>query len=215
MKTSSKFVSLAATGLMATTTLGMAQTASGATAPTTYTTQKEMLRTAADAMTAVQRTHEARLAIFNDKTDDARALVDQAIEALSDGENAFEDLMISDTGEANPTEKTFLPFDVSLAMAENFTATEENKLALQKAYGLFESAEPDDAIEVLRLASVDLQVTAAQLPAERSMKLLKEAKGFIEKGEYQQANLALKAVENSVIVRTFGIDAIPEQGTLE
>lgn len=42
----------------------------------------------------------------------------------------------------------FLPFDMPISLTEVITATEENKLAPQKACGLFGSMAPDDAIPV-------------------------------------------------------------------
>ena len=87
-----------------------------------------------------------------------------------------------------------------------------DKAALEKASGLIKSDDSDEAIEVLRLAAIDLNISAALLPDAPSMESLKKASDLIDSKDYFDANLALKSIEDSVVIRSFGIDAIPAQG---
>jgi len=179
----------------------------------TYPTQDSFLKTADEALEAVTQVHSARLALFNNEPDAAADHVRAAKSALTDTESDLSALLMRDFTLVD-TENNYLPFDMSMSLTEDFDATEENKLALQRAYGLFESAEPEDAIEVLRVAEIDVRVSAAMLPFEATLTRLDDALGNIGDKDYFDANLDLKAIEDSVIVNTFSIDAVPQQGDI-
>ena len=177
-----------------------------------YETQKEMLKTADEALTAITDAHAARLALFENDIAAAKERIAHADAAFLDAEKKFNDLTIGDT-EMPSDAKRYLPFDMSMALNENFTVTDESKEALEKANGLIQQGATDDAVEVLRLASVDVNVTGAFLPVVSTTDQLEQAKSLIDEGKYFDANLALKAIEDSVVIRSFSIDAIPQQGT--
>lgn len=212
MTRASKLTVLALTALMTTTSV-MAHAAPATDPAPAYRTQDRMLRTADEALTAVTRAHAARLALFDNDVEGAKARLAEARAEFDKAEKTLNDLTIGDTEDpANPTQ--YLPFDMSMALTDHFVATAENKQALQKAYGLMQTGSPGDAVEVLRLASVDVNVSAALLPVVEASAQLQQAQTFIEEGDYFKANLALKALEESVIIRSFSIDAIPQQGDL-
>lgn len=217
MKRSNKLIAAALAGLMATTSLGAfaAQAATPVTAQAaTYTTQKELLKTADQALKTLTHVRAARLALFDNKIDVAKTEVAEATKALTEGEADLKALRVADTEKAGATPE-YLPFDMSLALTDTFKATKENEAALEKAKGLMQTDDKNAAIEVLRVASVDLNITAAMLPEKASMDLLKTAATNIDAKLYYEANLVLKSVEDGVIVRSFGLDAIPQQGDIE
>lgn len=170
-----------------------------------------MLQTADEALTSVTRVHAARLAIFDDRIDEAKSLIAEARTALAAAEGS---LLIADPEQAG-ADKTFLPFDMSMALTEGFTPTEKSRAALEQAAGLMQSQQRDEAVNVLRLAEIEINVQAALLPADQSMKRLDDATAALEKGEFHTANLALKEIEDSIILRTFSMDAVPEQGMVK
>ncbi|MEO8224165.1 MAG: hypothetical protein ABI661_05125 [Gammaproteobacteria bacterium] len=65
----------------------------------------------------------------------------------------------------------------------------------------FKVTTEKEAVEVLKAANVDLTVAAVLLPMNASQAHVKDA-----------ANLALKAVEDSVIINSYSIDSLPMQG---
>ncbi|MBN2905827.1 MAG: YfdX family protein [Rhodobacteraceae bacterium] len=212
MKSASKLTAIALAALMTSTSF-MAHAASAPDPAMVYQTQKKMLRTADEALTVLTRAHAARLALFDNDIETAQAKLAEARVAFDKAEKTMNDLTIGDTEDpTNPTQ--YLPFDMSMTLTDGFVATDENKLALEKAYGLMQTASPDDAIEVLRLASIDVNVSAALLPIVEASEQVQKAQTFLDDGEYFKANLALKALEDSVITRTFSIDAIPQQGDI-
>lgn len=206
-----RIAALALTAMMATTSFTAFAAPDKAPA---YATQAEMLKTADEALQAITRAHAARLALFDNDIDGARARLAEARADFDNAESSLNDLTLGNTEDPTNTAR-YLPFDMSMALTEGFTATEENQEALQQASGLMQNGSPDDAIEVLRLASIDVNISAALLPVVETSDQFAAAETFIDEGQYFEANLALKAIEDSIIVNTFSIDAIPLQGAVE
>jgi hypothetical protein len=211
MKTRTRFAALALTTLMASTALPVFAATSEASA---FETQTGMLKTADEALQAVTRAHAARLALFDNDIEAAKGRLAEAQAQFKDAEKALNDLTIGDTDDPTNAAR-YLPFDMSMALTEAFTASPENQQALEKATGLMQSGASDEAVDVLRLASIDVNISAALLPVVEVSDQFEKAQTFIDEGKYYEANLALKAVEDSIVVRTFSIDAIPQQGDAE
>lgn len=221
MKRTNSLLVAAMTGLMATTSLGAIAVSAGTTTPATetkapekaqYATQKQLLKTADEALATLANVRQARLALLDNKIDVAKTHVADATKALAEGEDEFKALRVADTETAD-AKPDFLPFDMSISLSESFEATTDNQAALEKANVLMQAGDKDAAIDVLRVASIDVNISAALLPEKSSMDHLKQAADLIDKKEYFSANLALKEIEDSVLVRNFGINAIPVQGS--
>ena len=212
MKTSSKFVSLVLAALMASTSAGYvgAAFADASKAPA-YATQRQLLRMSDEAAMAVKEAHAARIALFDNDTTVAKSEVDKAIATLAKAEATLKDKLIPDIA-VKDSKPMYLPFDTNMALAESYTVTPEIKVVLDKATGLFQVGTPNEAVDVLREAGVEVQISTAMLPWEASQAHLKEAAKLIGEAKYHEANVALKAFEDSVVVRSFGIKEIPAQG---
>lgn len=130
----------------------------------------------------------------------------------------------SDTTPAYPTQQAMLQtadealnaltrvHAARLALFNNDIEAAKGRQALDQANDLIQQGAPDDAVELLRLASVDVNVTVAMLPVVSTTGQLEAAATLIDDGKYFDANVALKAIEDSVILRRFSIDEIPQQG---
>lgn len=208
---STRTIALAA--LVATAPAVFASTALAAT-EAAYTTQDTMLQTADEAAGALTKVQAARLALFNNETATAKQELEAAKTLLKDSEAALTPKMLHDFTMAG-SKTNYLPVDMQMSLTESFKATDENKQALQKAYGLFETAKADEAVDVLRVAAIDVRVSAAMVPYEETLKNIDAALGNIEKGSFFEANLNLKSIHDSIVTREFGIDAIPAQGDIE
>jgi hypothetical protein len=176
-----------------------------------YATQTQMLRLSEEARTAIMSAQTARLDLFNNNPEGAKAAVDRGIGALEAAQATMKSVVIPGTDAAD-AKAEYLPFDSKMSLAETFTVTPEKEAALGKARGMFEANAPEKAIDVLREAAVDVMVSTALLPGEATLTELRNAQKLISEGKFHEANVALKSVEDSVIVRVFGIDAIPVQG---
>ncbi|MCU4653295.1 YfdX family protein [Roseibacterium sp. SDUM158016] len=214
MTTGTRLAAAVLAALMTTTAFPALATpaATPATATPAYETQAEMLRTADVALHAVIRARAARLALFENDIEGAKARIAEAMAEFTEAESTFNDLVLRDT-EDPANAARYLPFDMSMALTETFTDTEENRQALQEAAGLMQSGAQDEAVQVLRLAQIDVNVSAAMLPVLETSESLARAQAMIDNGQFFEANLALKDVEDSILVRSFSIDAIPLQGS--
>jgi hypothetical protein len=182
--------------------------------PLGYTVQEEMLSTSPEALATVAHVQAARLALMNENFESARDHIQNAIDALSVEEAMLADKMIPDTGVVSG-DPVFLPYSVSVVATGREGLTRENELALQRAYGAPETAEPGDILLVPHLERIDIAVTAGLLPADESMTHLIEAQQFLEAGQYAEANRSLLSLERSIVFRTYTLDAIPAQGYVD
>lgn len=206
----SKLGTVLLVALMASTSVASLSHANTEAKPA-YATQTQMLRLSEEARTAITSAQAARLELFNNNPEGAKASVDRGIGALEAAQATMKTVVIPGTDAAD-AKAEYLPFDSNMSLAETFTVTPETEVALGKAKGMFEANSPDKAIDVLREASVDVMVSTALLPGEATLTELRNAQKLIADGKFFEANVALKSIEDSVIVRSFGIDAIPVQG---
>lgn len=215
MKSTSKLAAAALAALLVGSSVAAhADTASAPAATETPSdqTQSAMLRTADEALLAVTRAHAARLALFDGKIDEAKANIDEAQAAFNVGEKGLNDLTIGDT--EDPASKVmYLPFDMSMSLTDTFEPSAENQKAVETAAGQIKQGKTEEAIKTLKLANIDVNVSVALLPVVDTSASLENARTFIDDGKYYEANMALKKIEDSVLVRDYGIDALPVQGT--
>ena len=208
MKTSRTFTALAVAAMLSAVAFN-AEANNAAATP--YQTQKEMLKTADEALTAITGAHAARMALFDNDIEAAKTQLSQAHSQFLNAEKDASTLSVADT--ENPSaEAKYLPFDMSMALTEDFKPTDQNKEVLKNASELMQSGKQDNAAEVLRAADIEVNVSAAMLPVSATGASFDQAQKLVDEGKYFEANLALKSIEDSVIVRNFSIDAIPVQG---
>lgn len=220
MKTQSKFVALVVAGMLAAGPMlapAFAQTASTSNdsavqAAQTTGQQNQLIRTADEAYRALRNIQAARLAIFEGTPDKAAGLA----------EGIYKDLQTAQENAGNtslPTNKSstgndvYVPFDMSMSLAEGFQPTSEKEARLTEANGLLASGNSKQAAEVLKLANIDVTVSAALIPINASVQHAKDAVDLISNNQFYEANLALKAIEDSVVIEAYGIDTIPVQGS--
>lgn len=170
-----------------------------------------IIKTVDDAFKAMREIQAARLAIFNGSTDDAAKFVG---EARLNMQHAQEQAKAFEIKTAKPAHKgdAYVPFDTSLTLAEGFKPTEEKQASINKANEHLAKGSHKEAVEVLKAANIDVVVTAALIPVNASISHIDDAVKLMKEKKYYEANLALKAVQDSVIVDSYGIDTIPIQG---
>lgn len=165
----------------------------------------------------------ARRAIYSADPAKAKKDIDEAVQALSKArtdaailEKAEADLKppngapASASGTAPSTEKIkWLPFDGTMAVADDFVATPEKAKAVAEANGHLAKGEKKASLEKLKLAQIDLVFTAALAPLDKTIAGVNEAKADIDQGKYYEANAALRKVEQSVRYDSTSIIATP------
>lgn len=213
MNTRTSFAILAVAGLMAATpAVGTAHALDNATVSgTTAATKTKILRTSDEIMLALKAMRAARLAILDGAPDRAKEFVGEAIKNLKEAQ-ADADVLTVETKQSADASDTYVPFETSMSLAEGFMPADDDIEKIKEAQDYLVKGDEMKAAEVLNLADVDVVVTAALLPINGSVKHAEEAVNFITGESYYEANLALKAIEDSVVVDTYPADTVPMQG---
>ena len=171
----------------------------------------QFIRTVDDAFRALREVRAARIAIFNGSPEAASELVSAASKDLQAAQMSAKDFAVA-TSKGNQSGDSYLPVDMSISLAEGFVATEEKSDKLKAANAHMMKGETKKAAEVLKLANIDVSVAAALIPANASVGHAKDAERLIAEKRFYEANLALKAIKDSVVVESYGVDSLPAQG---
>jgi hypothetical protein len=217
MKIKTSIASLAAAGLIAASPLVMLNNASASTTTTATevtidSRDQVIIKTVAEGMQGLRQIHAARLAIFNGDTDVALEHVTAAELDFTAVEHAIDTHEVATTA-TNTDADAYIPFEMSVGLAEGFVPSEEMTDDLREASQQFDQGNHKTAIEVLRLANIDVTVSAAMLPARASLVHVQDAIKLLDEKKYYEANLTLKALEDSVVFETYNAASIPAQGS--
>ncbi len=174
--------------------------------------QAELLRSSDEAYQALRDVHAARLAIFNGKPDIADQHIAAASEQLKAAAADAKGLAI-DTAKAKSNDDSYIPIDISMSLSEGFVPTDVKTEKIKQANEHIAKGDEKKAVEVLKLADIDVTIAAALLPIDASVRHVSDAVDLMAKKQYYEANLALLAIENSVLIESFGIDSVPAQGS--
>lgn len=136
----------------------------------------------------------ARIAIFNDKPELAKQLVASAIGYLDVVANDDAEYTLLGSGDASgSTGERMVPIDGSLFVADTFVSTPEKQQQLADANELLKQGESAKAIEILKLASVDVSIQRVLMPVGPTIQAVNTASDLLEKDQFYEANLALKS----------------------
>lgn len=216
-KTAPATTAQATAGTAKTDTVKTAAAAPAAKAPVapaavSYATQKGMLKASDEGLHALQDIQQARVDIFEARTDAAKEKVARALKVFDKSAKTFDSLTIPDTAKAKDTGRDLLPVNVSMQLSADYKPDDAAKKALDDAGSKIKNGKSDEAIEVLRAADVQLNLTTALVPIAQTQASLKSAETDLADGKYYEANLALKAITDSIQMRDYGLNAIPQQG---
>ena len=227
MDTRKKLLIMAMAGMLGSSTLMLGtssfagETAKAATdasatevvaAKGTETDAPKFIKTADEALNALQQIRAARVAIFNGEPENAVKLSDVAQKDLTTAQGYMNELALKTQKSADEGD-AYIPFDASMSLVEGFVPDEAETAVLTKANEHMAKGENDDAIEALKLGNIDVSVSTALIPATSSLKHVDDAIKLLDQKKYYEANLALKAVEDSVLIEVYDLQAIPVQGS--
>ena len=176
---------------------------------TASSANKQLLTTVDDAFAAMRETRAARLALFDGNTDLAGKMTSDAISKMKSAQASEAKWGVST--KAGKTGVTYVPFDSSIALGEDFTVTPDNAKAVSKANDQMAKGDAKSAADTLKASDIDVSVSAALVPAKLSLTHLQDAANLIKKGSYYEANLALKAVEDGVVIDQWSLNDLPKQ----
>jgi hypothetical protein len=160
---------------------------------------------------------DARLAIFNGDPKVAMKLMEAAKSSLvqadkdvhSVNESAPVDKAKPDSTNMVGPKMRSLQVDGQLALADDFVMTPEKKAHVDKANESFKKGNRATGLEELRLGAIDVNYTRWWLPIETTENHLDQAIKLANESKYYQANLALKAIDDSVTIDSISFSDLP------
>lgn len=161
-----------------------------------------------EAYRAMREIRAARFAIFDGSTAAAQTLVDAASSDMAKAKNAAANAM-PENAKAG-TAPDLAPFDVWMAIGENYVLTPAKQQSIAKANEHLAKGDRQKAAETLRLADINVLTNAALVPTGSASEHLAEASQLLKAGKFYDANLALKAIEDSVVIQSFDVDGVPQ-----
>jgi hypothetical protein len=210
---SAAMVAVISTGLVATAmTPAFAAMEQGTTAEKTgaqATAEQDYIKVSQDALMAVRNVGGARLAIFNGSPDRAQIYADAAVTrvtaAIKDADKYALDIKAP-----NKDGEQFVPFNAGLTVSELLEPSKVKKEQIAQANKHLHKGETRKAVEALKVGGIDVALTTELLPVQLAKMDIENAAKLIDDGKYYEANLALKAVEDSVITEIYNTDAVPK-----
>ncbi|MGB0723391.1 MAG: YfdX family protein [Gammaproteobacteria bacterium] len=184
-----------------------AASAKSAAAPDVPNADQELVKVSKDALLGVRDVHSARLAIFNGESERARIFVDAAKTRI--------DLAVNEAREyaldikAPKSDDYYVPFDASLTIMGAYEPSEKKARHIAKANRHVRRGEQKQAVAELKLAEIEVAVSTGLVPIEFAQEHVAQASRLVADHKYYEANLALKAIDDSVVVETFAVDELP------
>ena len=166
-----------------------------------------IMRYSQDGSRAIRQIGLARVAIFNGDPKLASDLIAKAKASVAKAEQEAPTFAVkvstelngkvvgteSETGKAQ-----MVPVDGDLVLAEDFVPTPEKRARIDKANEHFKNGRAKEALEELRLGDIAVMYNRAWMPLASATKHLDQATKFMDDHKYYEANLALKAIGDSV-----------------
>jgi cellobiose-specific phosphotransferase system component IIA len=169
---------------------------------------------------AIQAIRGARLAIFNGDPNAAKQLLDKAKTSV---ETAAKDAPMFNTkttmsvqgkviGSADQeTKAALVPVEGQVVQVDDFVLTPEKQGHIDKANEHFKKGESKQALDELHLADIDVNYSRVWMPISGAQNHLDAAIKLANEGKYYEANLALKAIEDSLTTESVTLAEAPKK----
>lgn len=175
--------------------------------------ENSFLKLSNDGLDAMRYVRKARLDIFQGQTDQAIADIAQAKdEAAAAGKQSISlDEMKglkSDVKADNTTGTEYLPLYATVSVDQTMNLSPQHVDRLTKANMALRSGNTKAAAEALTAVPGDIQYSFASVPLEKLVNGVNDAKSQLDNGKFQEANMSLKSVEDSVRYDSFNLTGL-------
>lgn len=208
MKTASTKIALAFTGILAASSvsgLAMAGQSKAAIQESAAVYVIESIKIPGHAKSVLSDTRAARVALFEGQTDAAIDLVQKALETFDAGVADYAVELDGDAGFG-------IPVDSSVEFNEGFQPTESNAKVINQAGQLAQQGDSKAAVKTMIEGGIELDFKYAMLPVAPTVVSLNNALDDLQDGSFYEANIALKAIETSLVIEDYGVADTPKQG---
>jgi hypothetical protein len=117
------------------------------------------------------------------------------------------------TDEVQVGRVNWIPIDGQVSLADTYTVSKEKNVHIKKANQYFKNGQSKQAIEELHLAAINVTCTRVMMPLTTTSSWVSEATKVIGQQKYYEANLALKAAEDGLVVNTTSMVEMPQVKT--
>lgn len=175
---------------------------------------RQLMKFSKEGNRAVREIGAARIAIFNGEIKAAIRLMDKAKAdvAVAAGTAAVYSVKatITENGrlvamEAGQIKAGRVPVDGQIVLPDEFADTPEKMARIAKADEAFRTGNQMQAIDELRRGDIDVRFNRLMMPLVPTQQRLDEAMKLAQRGKCYEANLALKAIEDSLVLETVAI----------
>jgi hypothetical protein len=216
----------AALTISATAYPALAQTAKEAGAKPVAATRadtmdRNLMKLSEDGFMTMHSVRGARVAIFNGNPKVAHEMLASAQKSL---QSAVKEAptFIADletikggkvTGEVQISDKAeMVPIDGQIVLADSFIDSPAKKAHIDKANSHIAAGKGKEAISELKLAEVDATFTRVLMPLQATSKRVDDALKLVDEKKYYEANLALKAAEDGLVIDSVTLLEAPITG---
>ena len=186
------------------------------------TDPQSVLKYSKEGHLALRDVEAARLAIFTGHLKTAADLIVQAkadinkaskgISAAIQPEGTDSDSSIKAPSESAPQDLAMIPVDGQLSVADDFVATPEKQAHIDKANENIKKGNHEQALEELHLGQIAIVYSRLWMPVVPAEKHLDQAADLMNQQKYYEANLALKAVGDSLTAESIALTGDPRNG---
>lgn len=179
-----------------------------ATVAATQQQQKDLLQVAQQGYNAMMNVQHARAALFNGQPDQAQKLAKEAQILLSSDSTDWSKFV-----KANKTAPlagdNYVIINASMSVAEDFISTPAKQKAISQANEKIKAGDRQGALETLRLAGIGIVENQALMPLKQTQQNVAKALDLMKHSKYYEANLALKAAEDGIIIDSESVIGTP------
>lgn len=180
------------------------------------TQDKDAIKVSEDAAITMRNVHRARIALFDGQPQAAQTLVDAAVTrvkaTMKDANKYAVDIKDKTKAKAGDT---YVPFGTLFSLDEGFIPTNGKSKHIAKVGPHPRKGEKQNSQDSLELAGVGVDFTTQLVPVKLAEQHIQAASKLVNDGKYYQANLALKAVEDAVVMESvadFGTPSSQHKG---
>ena len=180
---------------------------------------RDLMKLSNDGFTAMRAVQTARIAIFEGNPKMAHDMVAKAessLKAASKDATTLHADEKSKTSQPSDNEHAanngYVPIDGQITLVDSFIETPAKKQHVDKANEHIAKGNSKGAMDELKLADVDAAFTRVMMPLQATEKHVDAAAKLIDQKKFYEANLALKAAEDGLVVDTIALNEVPKTG---
>ena len=175
-----------------------------------------ILKFSQDGNAALRDIEAARLAIFSNDPKIVIGLIKNAQAEIAKAEQTAASMSpASTTGAAGtqgaPVKMAMIPVDGQLVVTDDFVPTKEKQAHIANANKNIGNGEHKQALKELHLGEIEIVYNRLWMPVARAEKHLDQAIELIGEQKYYEANLALKAIGDSLTIESVALTEVPKK----